>query len=280
MFGVAVASLSQLDEAERERYQALYCGLCMALKREFGQVSRAALSYDLQFLVMLYDSLYEPAEEVGESHCITHPRKTVPYAISEFSAYCAGLSVALAYHKCLDDVADDNSPKARVAKAALNRSYIKVSKTLPEHCLAIEEAMRTISQIEREPDGAPDAASVAFGELLGFLVECVPGHFPDIWSASLREFGYWLGRFVYLMDAAVDFSDDAKTGSYNPFVRMSRERDGRTEPDTASMRQALEVLAGNACAAFERLPLVQDSHVMRSVLYSGIWQKFNMEYGC
>lgn len=272
MFGVAVASLQRLDEAERERYQALYCGLCLALKQEFGQVSRAALSYDLAFLVMLYDSLYEPDERQGRTRCITHPRKKVPYAIGEFDRYCAALSVALAYHKCLDDVADDDSKKARIAQAALRGPYEKAAAAFPEQCAVIEGAMAAIAAIERDAHAAPDAASAAFGDMLGFLFECVPGRFPDLWSTQLRDLGFWLGRFVYLMDAAVDFRQDARSGSYNPFVRLS------PEPDPQAMRDVLGCLAARACEAFERLPLVQDANIMRSVLYSGIWQKFNAEY--
>lgn len=272
MFGVAVASLQQVGEDERRRYQSLYCGLCLALKEEYGQVSRAALSYDLAFLAMLYDSLYEPVEQVGETHCITHPRKKVSYAVSEFSRYCAGLSVALAYHKCLDDIADDASRRAKVARKALQGAYGKAVLSLPEQCLVIEEAMRAIGSIERDPGAAPDAASIAFGDMLGFLFESVPGRFPDIWSEKLREFGFWLGRFVYLMDAAVDFAQDVKTGSYNPFVRLD------AVPDPAAMREVLAGVAARACDVFERLPLVQDANLMRSVLYSGIWQKFNAEY--
>lgn len=272
MFGVAVASLQRLHEAERRRYQSLYCGLCLALKQEYGQVSRAALSYDLAFLVMLYDSLYEPVEQCGETHCITHPRKKVPYSISDFSRYCAGLSVALAYHKCLDDVADDNSRKARVAQAALKGAYAKAACALPEHCAVIEAAMDAIRAVEADDHAAPDAASIAFGDMLGFLFECVPGRFPDLWSQQLRELGFWLGRFVYLMDAAVDFRQDAASGSYNPFVLLAGV------PDPQAMRETLGVLAARACEVFERLPLVQDANLMRSVLYSGIWQKFNAEY--
>lgn len=272
MFGVAVASLQQVGEDERRRYQSLYCGLCLALKEEYGQVSRVALSYDLAFLVMLYDSLYEPSEQVGETHCITHPRKKVPYAISEFSRYCAGLSVALAYHKCLDDIADDASRRAKVARKALQGAYAKAVQALPEQCFVVEAAMQAIASIERDPGAAPDAASIAFGDMLGFLFESVPGRFPDIWSEKLREFGFWLGRFVYLMDAAVDFAQDVKTGSYNPFVRLD------AVPDPAAMREVLAGVAARACDVFERLPLVQDANLMRSVLYSGVWQKFNAEY--
>lgn len=291
MFGIAVASLQNASEAEKERYQALYCGLCFALKDEYGQFSRAALNYDLAFMVMFLDSLYEPPEETGRSRCISHPRKKMPYAISEFSSYCAGLSVALAYHKCLDDIADDSSRKARLAQAALASAYAKAQAKLPVHCEVIADAMRAISAIEQDPDASPDAASIAFGDMLGFLFECVPGHYPDIWSSQLRDFGYWLGRFVYLMDAAVDFRQDAESGSYNPFVSMALRESCRDSqkgaigtvpmaprPDAGAMRDILEVLAGRACETFERLPLVQDANLMDCVLYSGIWQKFNQEY--
>lgn len=73
MFGIAIARLDKITDAEKQRYQALYCGLCKSLKERYGQVSRLSLSYDLVFLAMLFDSLYEPEEKVGTFKCISHP---------------------------------------------------------------------------------------------------------------------------------------------------------------------------------------------------------------
>lgn len=273
MFGIAVARLDAVSDEEKARYQALYCGLCRALKRRYGQVSRSALSYDLAFLAMLYNSLWEPSEERGSERCVAHPAKRMPFAISEFTYYCADLSVALAYHKCLDDVADDRSVKGRVAAAALARAYAQCASRIPEHASVVAAAMRAIREMERDPATPPDATSVAFGEMLAFLFECVPGRFPDLWSGTLRELGYWLGRLICLMDAAVDYAADARSGAYNPFVRLNP-----TSPDPHGMRVALGTLAGAAARAFEKLPCVQDVHLLRSVLYAGVWQKFNGEY--
>ena len=44
------------------------------------------------------------------------------------------------------------------------------------------------------------------------------------------------------------------------------------------MRDDLAVIADRMADTFERLPLVQDIRIMRSILYSGVWQKFNEEY--
>lgn len=86
----------------------------------------------------------------------------------------------------------------------------------------------------------------------------------------MRQLGYHLGRFVYLMDAAVDYAEDSASGSYNPLVY--------SEFEPQEMRVLLAGIAGEAARVFERLPLEQDVHLMRSVLYSGVWQKFNKLY--
>lgn len=121
MFGFVVADAGALSEEEKERYRAVYCGLCLALRDRYGQLSRACLTYDLTFFVLLCNSLHEPAETQGTSHCVMHPAPAAPraWARSAWTDYAADLSVALAYHKVLDDVADDGDLAARAAERLL-----------------------------------------------------------------------------------------------------------------------------------------------------------------
>ncbi len=266
MFGIAVARLDQVTEEEKQRYQALYCGLCRTIKARYGQIARAALNYDMAFFVMLCNSLHEPAEDCGWAHCVSHPAKKMPYAQSIYSQYAADLTVALAYHKCLDDVADDNTVRARAGQAALAGAYAQAQAHIGPQCNAIAASMQRISQIEQRESAPPDAAAAEFGWLLGQLF----AHNQGFWADDVRRFSETLGKFVYLMDAAVDYDDDAQTGSYNPFVRLG------TPP--ADMRLILGTLANDVAYTFEKLPLVKDVHLMRSVIYSGIWQKFNLKY--
>lgn len=273
MFGIAVAALSSLNDEEKELYQRDYCGLCHALKQDFGVVGRMTLSYDLTFLEILYNSLFEPEETIGEMRCPTHPLKKVKYISTPFSVYCAELSIAFAYHKCLDDISDDSSLTARAMSVPLEKSYSKVRLRIPGQCLIIEDGMAAIHEIESDSFSSPDAASIVFGEILSFCFECVPDHFPCLWSQDLKDLGFWLGRFIYLMDAAVDLSEDAKKRSYNPFLKM-----GLPRKDSAFMRDVLSVLAGRASFSFEKLPIVENAHLLRGILYQGLWQKFNKEY--
>ena len=125
MFGFVAADAGALSEEEKERYRAVYCGLCLALRDRYGQLSRACLTYDLTFFVLLCNSLHEPVETKGASHCVMHPAPAAPrpWARSTWTDYAADLSVALAYHKVLDDIADDGALKARAAERLL-KNYI------------------------------------------------------------------------------------------------------------------------------------------------------------
>lgn len=293
MFGFVAADAGALSEEEKERYRAVYCGLCLALRDRYGQLSRACLTYDLTFFVLLCNSLHEPAETQGASHCVMHPAPTPPrpWARSAWTDYAADLSVALAYHKVLDDVADDGDLAARAAERLLAGAYERARTRIPEQCAEIERAMATIRTIEEagrsnedalsggagtacdSPFSAdatdtvlafdPDAAAHEFGRMLGRLFT----HNQGSWTKTMEELGRGLGRFIYLMDAAVDFDDDAASGSYNPFVALGS--------DAEAVRATLALAAADAAAPYERLPLVQDAHLMDSILYSGVWAQFN-----
>lgn len=266
MFGFVVASDSALSDEEKARYQAVYCGLCRALGERYGQAARAALTYDLTFYVLLANSLGEPTEDTGEARCMMHPVKTMPYARSPWTDYAADLSVALAYHKCLDDIADDGSLAAHAGRAALEGAYRAAQERIPEQCAVIEVTTQRIRETENSPTTTPDTAANEFGDLLGELFAFNQG----FWADAMNEFGSALGRFVYLMDAAVDYAADEQSGSYNPFVRLG------SSPE--AMEQTLQLVAADAARAFERLPLEQDLHLLRSVLYEGIWIQFNQTY--
>lgn len=266
MFGFVVADAGALSEEEKDRYRAVYCGLCLALRDRYGQLSRACLTYDLTFFVLLCNSLYEPPETRGASHCVMHPAPAAPrtWARSPWTDYAADLSVALAYHKVLDDVADDGDLKARAAARLLAGAYERARARIPEQCAEIERAMAVIRAIEQEGAAAdPDAAAREFGRMLGRLFARNQG----FWAETMEKLGCGLGRFIYLMDAAVDFADDAASGSYNPFVALNSDAD--------AMRATLALTAADTAAPYERLPLVQDAHLMDAILYSGIWAQFN-----
>lgn len=264
MFGYVRPILSDLTEAEQARYRAHYCGLCRALGKRHGAAGQMALNFDLTYLTIFLSALYEPEEASGESRCVPHPTKKHAWAASAVTDYAADMTIALTYHKCLDDWQDDRNLPARGYGALLKKRYEAVAAQWPRQCQAIEQSLRELSAIEKRRDPNPDAAANAFGTLMAELFVMN----EDYWSGALRIFGAGLGRFIYVLDAVCDMDRDAKKPShYNPVLQLDHAPE--------DMRPTLEMLLGDASAAFEKLPIIQDEGILRNILYSGVWQGYN-----
>ena len=265
MFGVVVANANALSEEQKERYRGCYCGLCRALKRRHGSLSRLTLSYDMTFLVLLLSGMYEPEESGGEGRCLVHPSRRRSYWSNRFTDYAADMSVALAYYNCMDDWSDDRRVLALAEANALKSAYRRAAERWPAQCREIETCMADLARIEKAENAGPDEAANRFGRMLGELFACEP---DAVWSGRLREMGAALGRFVYMMDAVLDLERDRKRGNYNPLLSLAGEA---TEERNLSL---LKMLIGECTASFELLPILQDADILRNILYSGVWSQY------
>ena len=106
MFGFVMADVRELTQEQKQRYLAVYCGICRRIRQQSGQLARLGLSYDMAFLALLLMSLYEPEEDVGRKACSLHPIKKRPWVDNPYIRYSADMNVALAYYKALDDKQD------------------------------------------------------------------------------------------------------------------------------------------------------------------------------
>lgn len=266
MFGYIVPNHSALTEEQNVRFRALYCGLCRKLRQRYGLRGSATLSYDLTFLALLLNGLYEPEELKGLERCPTHPVKKHPFTVSDPFEYVADINVALAYHKLLDNWRDDRNFVSLSEAKLLQRSYHAVAERNPEKCRAIECWLDEIHAIEADPHAGIDAPVNSTGKLMGELFV----YTDDCWAESLRTIGDGLGRFVYFMDAYDDYLEDVRRKRFNPLISL---REG--VPDFESVcQEAMTMMVADATAELERLPILKDIEIIRNVLYSGIWTRY------
>ena len=268
MIGYLIASASSLTEEERIRYKATYCGLCRTLKDRHGQISRLTLNYDMTFLILLLQSLYEPEEKSGVETCIAHPREKREWWRSEISDYAADMNVALAYLNRLDDWRDDGSVLALAESGILKKAYQETAEKYPRQCAAMEQSIMELSYLEKNGIEDPDAAAATFGHLLGSVFVWR----EDRWQEPLYRLGDSLGRFIYLLDAAVDLEKDAYKDSYNPF----RKYYGLDNEER--FRDILKIFLADAIIQFDFLPLVKDVGLMKNILCSGLWTVFDEKF--
>ena len=268
MFGYIVANSEILSEEDKQRYKGVYCGLCRTLKERHGQFGRMTLNYDMTFLILVLNSLYEPEMSKGKERCIVHPCKQHCYLSNEITSYAADMNVALAYLNQLDNWHDDKNILSLIYARILRKKYEKIAKEYPRQCQAMEDCIGRLSELEKSGEQNPDAGARLFGELLGEIF----AFREDRWTESLRAMASALGEFIYIMDAVIDLPRDVKKHRYNPLNALKKA--GRSD---AYFKDILTMLIGNCTMDFEKLPMVEDVPIMRNILYSGVWTKYELE---
>ena len=265
MFGYVTVALNGLSKQEQERYRSAYCGLCRRLNEKYGQIGQITLSYDMTFLYLLLNSLYEPNEEVQFHRCCPHMFRKHPEMKSALVDYCADMNIILSYHKAKDDWKDEHKLTARLISAALQKSYHSLSEQYPRQEHEITESLQKITEIEKCQSVSPDAGANATATLLGTVYR----YQEDIWSDTLQRIGEGIGRFVYLMDAYEDLYEDIKFKRYNPLL-SAKQQDNYEE----FVKNSLTLFIAESTEAFETLPLEKDIHILRNILYAGCWSRY------
>ena len=168
MFGYVLPRRDRLSEEAQVRYHAAYCGLCRALKLEYGFAARFLVNYDMTFLYFLLREGV-PACPV-RCFCPARPwcRKA---CLPEDGAmrYAADLSVLLSWWKLLDARRDSRGPRRLAAKAALllyRRSYRRASARHPALDAAFGTELARLQALEDEKSPSLDRTADAFASLL------------------------------------------------------------------------------------------------------------------
>ena len=264
MFGYVTANWKELDKQQQTRYGAVYCGICRRILAQSGNTARLGLSFDMAFLALLLMSLYEPEEKEGNGACLMHPLSRRGWVDNAAVAYAADMNVALAYCKCLDDWKDEKKQGARLLSRAMEPHWQRICREYPRQCGAVQNSLEKLSRLEEEKCPDPDACAGAFGELMAELFVWR----QDLWEEDLRQMGDALGRFIYLMDAVMDYHRDARKIAYNPLLAMG------TGENRQRWEEYLLLTMGRCTRFYEKLPLVQDKALLDNILYSGVWVQY------
>ena len=269
MFGYIVVDRNQLSEEERSTYRGYYCGLCYLLGQEYGLPGRLALNYDMTFLYVLLASLYEPEQQELLLRCEVHPLKKQRRILSEMGKYCADMTVLLAYYNALDDWHDDKNYARRLYAMRLESKAQTVCRQYSRQSAAVIENIEKINTLEREAEINLDAVANCFGRLMGEIF--VPEE-QDVWALRLRALGENLGKFIYFMDAVEDAEKDARHKNYNPLLQLKEQPDYQQR-----CKEILTMFLGSAAESLEALPIVENLHILRNIMYAGVWSKYTSQ---
>ncbi|MCD8301046.1 MAG: DUF5685 family protein [Clostridiales bacterium] len=266
MFGYITVNHKSLSEENRQEYQSYYCGLCHVLKKSNGRKAQLLLNYDMTFLVILLTGLYELHNEEVTLPCAVHPGKKRAW-INDATRYASDMNILLSYYNLVDDWKDDKNLPKHVLSVMLRKDFARLTVKYPRQARALEHYVSRLDMLEGKREENIDAISGLTGEMLGEIFAWK----DDIWAEELHCLGFYMGKFIYLMDAYEDLTKDERRGEYNPFEKMAKENPDEFETWS---KLILTSMMSECAKSFERLPILLHADIIRNILYSGVWSKY------
>ena len=271
MFGYLQIHKDELKVKEYEAYKSVYCGLCKQLGRDYGFLTRLILSYDCTFYAILLMSLKRSCTGFSDGRCKFNPLKKCKFVDCKDNAYskASALSVISAYYKVVDDIDDSGFFKRialKIAKPFFGRRQKKAARRFPELKNIVSEMMKNQKAVENDELVTIDKAANPTAKMISDLAALEGGN--DLQKRVLSEFGYQIGRWVYLIDAADDYEKDKKSGNFNPFIKADIN-------DKDYINSVLSQSLARAYDAYNLLDIIDFKPIIDNMMLYGFPNKQN-----
>lgn len=275
MFGYVRIHKPELKMAEYELYQGIYCSLCKQLGKHYGFLSRMTLSYDFTFLAMFRMAMDDQCVGFKRGRCSFNPlKKRTCCCDNEHLRFAADAAVILTYYKLKDNIADQglwSSLTARLLLPFASHARKKAARLRPDLDGVIGDCMREQAALESAHTASVDAAAEPTARMLSALA--LDGVADPVSRRVLERFGYCLGRWIYLVDAADDLRDDLEHRNYNPFLLSrgwTKDTIGTSEQTVGELLPVLNACLAECTAAYHLLTISRFDGILRNILEQGM----------
>ncbi len=269
MFGNIKPLRTELTIRDYTNYRAYYCGICKSMGKRYRGLCNMGLSYEAVFLAVLLSAMTDDKVTVKDQRCMMHPFVKRPMAVHNNSIdKAAAVNVLLMYNSLVDNVNDEKDLKSRIGTWWFKKPYKKAAKADPELNKLIEEKLDDLFCTEASLCDVVDKAAEPFAELMGELA----ARLVDDAGEEIYWFGFFLGKWIYVIDAYDDIEKDKQSGSYNPFIRayadLKADEIKQKAKDDAEfvLSGALREL-GNI---YESLSIKRNKEIIENILFEGM----------
>lgn len=223
MFGYITPLKIELKVKEFEYFRSYYHGLCYSIKNNFGNIPRLTLNYDMTFIGFILEGLSNESIIIENKRCIKHPTYDIQ-VIKDTNAlkYAANLSITFFDYKLKDNINDDNNRKSKVFNIFLSPYSKKAALNYNSINSIIELNLSNLSHMEVDKNFTYlDEICHPFSDIMASILKDYPHNlFED--SITLRDnlykLGYYIGKYIYLMDAFDDLEEDILSNQFNPLI--------------------------------------------------------------
>jgi len=278
LFGYVKPFKPELKMKEFDTYKAVYCGLCHQLGRVFGPFAKLTLSYDFTFAAVLSLALKENFCGFKKATCMANPLKKKDCAVPcDETEFVSASAMMLFYYKLKDNIKDSKFFKRILYLAILPFASLarkKAKKLYPTLDEIFSDMMKDQFLLEKEKAVSIDRAAEPTAKALEKVFE----QFDKTQDRALGRMGYLLGRWIYLLDALDDLSDDAKSKNYNPFLMKFDAYNLNEEKKKEILeygKGTLNITVAELARAYELLNLYRYKTILDNIIYLGLKNSAN-----
>ncbi len=272
MFGYVIPDKMNMFMKDYYNYKAYYCGLCKRIGIDCGQLMRISTNYDMVFFDMFCHAVMEVSPKYHDEHCILSPKKKTVVKGDELTDKVVDINTLLMYYKLLDDKLD--SKKADIAKSlarslVVSGKYKKAKKNFPELDNLFASEYERLRDMEKQGTFSIDMLADPFANMLSQSVKSVLG---DKCSSDIENMFYYLGKWVYIIDAVDDVEKDFKNKEFNPFfVGYNYQNQDKFFEDKGKELEFLLMSSYNAIKnAYKNIELKFNEGAITNILWYGI----------
>lgn len=277
MFGYVMPCKPELKIKDYEKFKSYYCGLCLSIKKNYGNLPRLVLNYDMTFLSVLLDSISDQKCKVHLGRCLAHPMKKKYFIIEnpaiDYAAFC---NISLTYYKLLDDVYDENSKTSKIKSILLKPYFNKFPEKFKDSAEYIKKSLLELHKLEKKiSELTIDELSHPFADLTGFIISRYSE--DENLNNVLYSIGYNLGKWIYIIDAYDDLKDDMEKIKFNA-LNVSMNKDNLPYEEFSSIiRPKISFilgLCGKSCLdSLNKLPMKTNVDILYNILQYGLLSK-------
>ncbi len=283
MFGYVTPLKPELKVREYTEFKAYYCGVCFSIKKQFGNIPRLTLNYDMTFLALLLDGISSSNIMVKQKRCLAHPSRKKPVIFDNDAIdYAANMNVSLVYFKLLDDVNDDKDLKSKTLALGLSTYKRKFDKNILHINEIIKENLNKLNILENTKNFTSiDEICDPFSIIVGKILELYPKEIindSDYTRYTLYNLGYSLGKWIYLVDALDDLKEDMEKGKFNPINYLYNTDNLPYDKFFKNIKERIEFSILNcACTCQEELDnlnLLKNREILENIITLGMMDKY------
>ena len=183
----------------------------------------------------------------------------------------SAITVVTVYYKLEDDIKDNSFIKSlpsRFLKIFASSWRKKSLKKYPQVDKIVGELNNNQYKAEQKEnptiDESAEPTAIMMKRLMLLLAK------TDVEKAVYGEFGYFLGKWVYLMDAADDYEKDIKKNNFNPFVHSLKEKNLTQQQRSEYMNSVLNITASRVVSAFNLMNVQSFTAIADNLVNMGL----------